>query len=184
LSRLEGFADLLRKWQRSINLVAAGTLPELWRRHMLDSAALFPLIPPGTRVLVDFGSGAGFPGLVLAILGVPEVHLIDSDARKCAFLTEAARLFAPTAKVHRGRIEAIPPIPADVVTARALAELDQLLGLAERFLKPDGICLFLKGARAEDELTQARQRWRMAAEAFPNPADSSGKILRIKDLSL
>ena len=184
MTRLEGLSDLLRKWQRSINLVAAGTLPELWRRHMLDSAALFPLIPGGARTLVDLGSGAGFPGLVLAILGVPEVHLIDSDARKCAFLAEAVRHFAPTAKVHRGRIGSIPPIPADVVTARALAQLDELLGHAQRFLKPDGICLFLKGARAEDELTQARQRWTMVSEAFPNPADITGKVLRIKDLSL
>ncbi len=184
MTRLEGFAGLLAKWQRSINLVAAGTLPDIWRRHMLDSAALFPLIPAGARTLVDLGSGAGFPGLVLAIMGVPEVHLLDSDARKCAFLTEAARHFAPGAKVHRGRIEAIPPIPADIVTARALAELDELLGHAKRFLKPDGVCLFLKGSRVEDELTRARQRWRMAVEVFPNPADGSGKILRIKDLSL
>ena len=164
--------------------MAAGTLPEIWRRHMLDSAALFPLIPTGARTLVDLGSGAGFPGRVLAIMGVPDVHLIDSDARKCAFLAEAARHFAPGTKVHRGRIEAIPPIPADVVTARALADLDGLLGQAKRFLKPDGVCLFLKGSRADDELTRARQRWTMTVEAFPNPADSSGKILRIKDLSL
>ena len=164
--------------------MAAGTLPDVWRRHMLDSAALFPLIPSAARTLVDLGSGAGFPGLVLAIMGVPEVHLIDSDARKCAFLTEAARHFAPGAKVHRGRIETILPIPADVVTARALAELDELLGYAKRFLKPDGVCLFLKGSRAEDELTRARRRWTMVVEAFPNPADGSGKILRIKDLSL
>jgi 16S rRNA (guanine527-N7)-methyltransferase len=182
--RLEGFAGLLGKWQRSINLVAAGTLPDIWRRHMLDSAALFPLIPAGTRTLVDLGSGAGFPGLVLAIMGAPEVHLVDSDARKCAFMTEAARHFAPGSKVHRGRIEAIAPIPADVVTARALTELDELLGYAVRFLKPDGICLFLKGSRAEDELTRARQRWRMTVETFANPADGSGKILRVKDLSL
>jgi 16S rRNA (guanine527-N7)-methyltransferase len=184
LDRLVGFAGLLAKWQRSINLVAAGTLPELWRRHMLDSASLFPLIPADARTLVDLGSGAGFPGLVLAILGVPEVHLIDSDARKCAFLAEAAQRFAPGTKVHRGRIEAIPPIPADVVTARALADLDKLLGYASRFLSPGGICLFLKGSRAGDELTLAGQRWRMAIETFPNPADSSGIILRIKDLRL
>lgn len=184
MARLQGFVALLGKWQRSINLVAAGTLPDIWRRHMLDSAALFPLIPASARTLVDLGSGAGFPGLVLAIMGMPEVHLIDSDARKCAFLAEAARRFAPGARVHRGRIEAIAPIPADVVTARALAEIDELLNYAKRFLKPDGVCLLLKGSRAEDELTRARQRWRMTVEAFPNPADSSGKILRIKDLSL
>jgi 16S rRNA (guanine527-N7)-methyltransferase len=133
--------------------------------------------------LVDFGSGAGFPGLVLAILGVPEVHLVESDTRKCAFLVEAARLFAPQpVRIHRGRIEEIEPISADVVTARALADLDTLLGYASRFVKPDGVCLFLKGRRAGDELTLASQRWTMTAERFPNPAETSGIILRIKGL--
>jgi len=183
LDRLEGFAALLAKWQRAINLVALDSLPDLWRRHMLDSAVLYPLIPAEARTLVDLGSGAGFPGLVLAIMGVPEVHLLESDTRKCAFLTEAARLFAPGVKVHRGRIEAAPPIAADIVTARALAELPQLLAYAARFLKPDGICLFLKGRRVEDELTLAGQTWTMAADRLPNPAESSGIILRIKGLA-
>jgi 16S rRNA (guanine527-N7)-methyltransferase len=183
LERLEGFAALLAKWQRAINLVAPDSLPDLWRRHMLDSAVLYPLIPPGNGTLVDLGSGAGFPGLVLAIMGVTEVHLLESDARKCAFLTEAARLFAPgRVKVHRGRVEAAPTIAADVVTARALAELPDLLAYAARFLKPDGICLFLKGRRVEDELTLAGQTWTMAADRLPNPAESSGIILRIKGL--
>src|SRR5262249_46335936 len=183
LGRLEGYAALLAKWQKAINLVAGDSLSDLWRRHMLDSAALLPLIPEGSRVLVDLGSGAGFPGLVLAILGVPEVHLVESDARKCAFLTEGARLFAPSSvRVHRGRIEDIEPIVADVVTARALADLDRLLGFAARFLRPDGVCLFLKGKSAADELTLASQTWTMAVERFPNPAESSGIILRIKDL--
>jgi 16S rRNA (guanine527-N7)-methyltransferase len=154
LSRLESYATLLVKWQKAINLVARDSLPDLWRRHMLDSAILWPLIPPEAQVLVDFGSGAGFPGLVLAIMGAPEVHLIESDTRKCAFLAEAGRHFAPgRVKIHRGRIEAVPPLAADVVTARALADLDTLLGYAVRFLKPDGVCLFLKGRKAEDELT-------------------------------
>lgn len=185
LARLEGFAGLLVKWQKAINLVAKDSLPDLWRRHMLDSAALWPLIPAGSRTLADLGSGAGFPGLVLAIMGFPEVHLIESDARKCVFLAEAARLFAPGAvTIHRGRIEAIPEFAADVVTARALADLDTLLGYAARFLKPEGVCLFLKGRRAEDELTLAGQRWTMTVERFPNPAEISGIILRIKDLRL
>ncbi len=152
---------------------------------MLDSACLWPLLPRQTRVLADFGSGAGFPGLVMAILGVPEVHLVESDTRKCAFLGEAARRFAPyPVKIHRGRIEEIEPIGADVVTARALAELDTLLGYAARHLKPDGVCLFLKGRKAEDELTLAGQRWTMSVERFPNPAEPSGLVLRIKGLHL
>jgi 16S rRNA (guanine527-N7)-methyltransferase len=183
LDRLEGYAALLAKWQKAINLVAKDSLSDLWRRHMLDSAALWPLIPPESRILVDFGSGAGFPGLVLAIMGVPEVHLVESDTRKCAFLAEAARLFAPGAvTVHRGRIEAIAPIAADVVTARALADLDTLLSYATRFLKPEGVCLFLKGRKAEDELTLAGQRWTMSVERLPNPAEPSGLVLRIKGL--
>lgn len=185
LDRLEGYAALLVKWQKAINLVAKDSLPDLWRRHMLDSASIWPLIPSDARVLVDLGSGAGFPGLVFAILGFPEVHLIESDARKCAFLAEAARLFAPgRVKIHRGRIEEVAPIAADVVTARALADLGILLNYAHRFLKPTGVCLFLKGRKAEDELTLAGQRWTMSVERFPNPAEPSGLVLRIKDLHL
>jgi 16S rRNA (guanine527-N7)-methyltransferase len=183
LGRLEGYAALLIKWQKAINLVANDTISDLWRRHMLDSAALWPFLPQQARVLVDLGSGAGFPGLVLAIMGFPEVHLVESDTRKCAFLSEAARLFAPgKVSVHRGRIESVAPIAADVVTARALADLDTLLGYAARFLRPEGVCLFLKGRKAEDELTLAGQRWTMTVERFPNPAESSGLILRIKGL--
>jgi len=183
MARLEGYATLLGKWQKAIDLVARDSLGDLWRRHMLDSAVLWPLIPKNSRVLVDLGSGAGFPGLVLAILGVPEVHLIESDGRKCAFLSEAARLFAPNpVKIHHGRIESVESAAADVVTARALADLDTLLAYSARFLKADGICLFPKGKTAEDELTLASQRWTMSVERFPNPAEPSGIIFRIKGL--
>jgi 16S rRNA (guanine527-N7)-methyltransferase len=184
LERLEGFVALLAKWQRAINLVASDSLPDVWRRHIHDSAVLFPLLPDSVARLVDLGSGAGFPGLVLAIMGARDVHLVESDSRKCAFLSEAARSFAPgRVEIHRGRIESIPPIPADVVTARALAALPDLLTYAHRHLKPDGICLFLKGRRVEDELTLAAQTWTMQAERLANPADSSGIILRIKGLA-
>lgn len=183
LERLQGYAALLVKWQKTINLVARDSLADLWRRHFLDSAALWPLIPQGRRVLVDLGSGAGFPGLVLAIMGFADVHLIESDTRKCAFLAEAARLFAPNqVTIQRGRIESVEAVPADIVTARALADLDTLAGYAARFLKPDGICLFPKGRQGEHELTLAGQRWTMAVERFPNPAESSGILFRIKGL--
>jgi 16S rRNA (guanine527-N7)-methyltransferase len=184
LRRLEGYAELLLKWQRTINLVAKDSLPELWRRHLLDSAVLFPLLPKSAECVADLGSGAGFPGLVLAILGIPEVHLVEADARKCAFLAEAARLFAPRrVVVHRGRIETIRRFSADVVTARALADLSSLIAYAQPFLRPGGVCLFHKGARVEDELTLAEQTWTMRVERLPNPADSSGTILRIKGLA-
>jgi 16S rRNA (guanine527-N7)-methyltransferase len=182
LAALTRYAGLLVKWQAKINLVSTDSLADLWSRHMLDSAQLYPLLPPGARALVDLGSGAGFPGLVLAILGVPEVHLIESDARKCAFLIEAARQagLAPGQNpvIHRARIEAVLGFTANVVTARACAPLDRLLAYAEPFLGAESICIFPKGAQVEDELTAAKN-WRMTVERFPSTTDSSGTILRI-----
>jgi 16S rRNA (guanine527-N7)-methyltransferase len=182
LAALTRYAGLLVKWQAKINLVSTDSLADLWSRHMLDSAQLYPLLPPGARALVDLGSGAGFPGLVLAILGVPEVYLIESDARKCAFLIEAARLAGLTPGqnpvIHRARIEAVPGFTANVVTARACAPLDRLLAYAEPFLGAESICIFPKGAQVEDELTAAKN-WRMTVERFPSTTDSSGTILRI-----
>jgi 16S rRNA (guanine527-N7)-methyltransferase len=187
LQRLGRYADTLVKWQKSINLVAPESLKDLWRRHILDSAQLQAFLPPRVQVLVDMGSGAGFPGLVLAILGVPNVHLIESDARKCVFLAEAARAAGlevgsnPT--IHRSRLEDVVDLRADVVTARACAPLRQLLTYAEPLLKPDTICLFPKGARVDEELTEAEKTWRMSVERFPSLSDPSGTILRMKQVA-
>ncbi len=182
LARLERYAELLRKWQRAINLVGPDTLPDLWRRHMLDSAQLYPLIPPGARTLLDLGSGAGFPGLVLAILGVPEVHLVESDSRKCAFLREAGRItgmIPGNVTIHSCRIEDLEPWPVDVITARACARLDRLLAYAEPFLGEGTICLFLKGRTVNEELTEAAKTWSMTVERRPSVAESSGVILQL-----
>jgi 16S rRNA (guanine527-N7)-methyltransferase len=180
LARLETYAALLRKWQKAINLVSRDSLADLWRRHMLDSAQLLPLLPKNTRVLVDLGSGAGFPGLVLAALGVPEVHLIESDARKCAFLREAARALDVTVQIHNCRAEEMPAMAADVVTARALASLPDLLDLAERFIASHTICLLLKGKGADEELTRAGERWNMTLTRQSSASDPSGTILRLE----
>jgi 16S rRNA (guanine527-N7)-methyltransferase len=150
---------------------------------VLDSAQLFPLIPEGARVLIDLGSGAGFPGLVLAILGVPEVHLIESDARKCAFLREAARVTGTPVAIHAGRIEAMAPLPADVITARALAPLPKLLDIAAPFLQPHSICVFLKGKTAAEELRQARRQWQMKEEILPSRTDPAASILALRQVA-
>ena len=130
-----------------------------------------------------FGSGAGFPGLVLAIMGAPEVHLIESDTRKCAFLREVARetglRLGGAVRVHRRRIEEMEPFPADVVTARACADLDQLLFHAEPFLQQSSICLFLKGMQVDEELTIVKKRWKIDIERVPSVSDPSGTILRL-----
>src|SRR5690349_10244487 len=190
LARLQAYADVLTKWQAKINLVSATTLPELWQRHFLDSAQLYPFLPAQARVVTDLGSGAGFPGLVLAIVAEAagrdiQWHLVESDARKAAFLAEAARTsrIAGAVKIHAVRAEGLGGrMGADVITARALAPLDKLLEYAQPLVKPDGLCLFLKGEQVEDELTVARQRWRFETDRHPSKSDPGGVILAIRGL--
>jgi 16S rRNA (guanine527-N7)-methyltransferase len=192
LSRLEAYAALLMKWQKAVNLVSPGDIADLWYRHILDSAQLLPLLPPAPegrdRVIADLGSGAGFPGMVLAILGAGSVHLFESDARKCAFLLEAARVTNAPATVHNIRIETVPEkmpgFRADVVTARALAPLSKLLALAAPLIEKGGVCLFLKGETAGSELTAAGKEWNMRVEQLPSRTSRSGLILRIGGLAI
>jgi 16S rRNA (guanine527-N7)-methyltransferase len=180
--RLEAYAALLVTWSARINLVGRATLDDPWRRHFLDSAQLLMLIPPGVRSLIDLGSGAGFPGLVLAILGVPGVELIEADSRKAAFLREAARTTGASVIIRGGRIEAIAPREVDVVTARGCAPLDRLLALGERFIGPRTICLFPKGVRVEEELTAIGKAWTMSVSRHPSQADPAGSVLLLQQV--
>lgn len=179
LARLGAYAALLRQWSARINLIGRDTIADLWRRHMLDSAQLRPLVPDDAQSLIDLGSGAGFPGLVLAILGVPGVELVEADSRKAAFLREAARVARANVTIRPCRIAAVPAHPVDVVTARALAPLDRLLDLARPFLGRDTVCLLSKGERAEEELTLARKDWTMVASRHQSIADPRGVVLRL-----
>ena len=178
--RLEAYAELLRRWSPRINLVAASTLGDPWRRHFLDSAQLYSLLPTGARSLVDLGSGAGFPGLVLAVMGVPEVELVEADARKCAFLREAARVADATVQIRNARIDSLPQRPVDVVTARGLAALDRLLPLAERFSGPGTVCLFPKGREARQEVALATRSWNLDVTSHPSLTDPGGVILCLR----
>ena len=183
LARLEAYAALLVRWSARINLIGRDTIADLWRRHILDSAQLQPFIPSAARSLIDLGTGAGLPGLVLAILGVPGVELVEADSRKCAFLREAARIAEVPVAIRGCRIQAVPPHPVDVVTARALAPLDRLLGLAEPFLAPGTECLLLKGERVEGELTLARRHWTMTASLHQSRSDPRGVVLRLQQVA-
>src|SRR5512132_2616021 len=145
VERLSAYLAILERWQRRINLVGAGTLADPWRRHFLDSAQLAPLLPSDRPRLIDLGSGAGFPGLVLAILTPVRVRLVESDARKCAFLSEVARMTGAQVEIENARIESLAPAACEVVSARALAPLRKLLEYAGRLLASNGSCLFLKG---------------------------------------
>jgi 16S rRNA (guanine527-N7)-methyltransferase len=181
LERLTVYVDLLQRWQRAINLVGAATLADPWRRHILDSAQLAAHLPPAAGSLIDLGSGAGLPGMVLALLGVPRVHLIESDRRKAEFLRAAARATGAPVAVHAERIEHLAAWPADVITARAFAPLPRLLDLAERFLTPASVCLFLKGSMTiPRELTDAEGDWHMVPEMFPSLSAPSGIVLKLR----
>jgi 16S rRNA (guanine527-N7)-methyltransferase len=177
LARLAAYAGLLAQWSARLNLVAASTLGDVWRRHFLDSAQLLRFVPAGAASLIDVGSGAGFPGLVLAILGVAGVELVESDAKKCAFLREAARLAAAPVTIRHARIESLPPHPVAVVTARAVAPLDRLLLWAQPFLAPETVCLFAKGERARQELAAATLVWDMDVACHDSRSDPRGVIL-------
>lgn len=183
--RLDIYVDLLERWQGVQNLVSSKTLADLWTRHIWDSAQLLPFLGPA-RHIADLGSGAGFPGLVLAILlsGTSEatVHLVESNRRKAAFLQEVVRATGVKASVHPLRIEdfvAHCTEPIDVIVARALAPVAKLLALSEPLLKKGARALFLKGQDVEMELTQASKSWRLTASIVPSVTDSGGRILRI-----
>jgi 16S rRNA (guanine527-N7)-methyltransferase len=191
LARLQAMVAVLEAWAGQVNLVSEASLADLWRRHMLDSAQLAPLIPPDARRLVDLGSGAGFPGLVLAILWGGEVHLIESHQRKCAFLEAAAAASGARVKIWPHRIEWVAARglkagglarAVDVVTARALAPLPRLLDCAQPLLAPGGICLFLKGQRVADELTEAGKSWSMEITRLASQSDPGGTLLRLTDV--
>jgi 16S rRNA (guanine527-N7)-methyltransferase len=177
LARLQTYAGLLANWSARINLVAASTLADPWRRHFLDAAQLHPLIPAAAESLIDLGSGAGFPGLVLAIMGAPGVELVESDARKCTFLREAARVAAAPAMIRNARIETIPSRAFSVVTARGCAPLDRLLLYSQRFIGPETACLFPKGEQAGQELAVAQQEWDFDVTSHPSRADPRGVVL-------
>ena len=182
LDRLRAYADLLVKWNPRINLVSPNSIPTLWGRHIADSAQLFRFIPQNTPNLLDVGSGAGFPGLVLAIMGAPNVHLVESDQRKCAFLREASRVAGVQVTVHADRIEKVPPFEAAILTARALAPLVKILEWTAPFRADPTICLFLKGQSVEGELTEARKQWTMGIERQQSLTDPSGTILTLREV--
>ncbi len=180
--RLRQFAGLVEKWSPRINLVSRADLPHLWTRHVQDSLRLMAVIPAGTDRVIDLGSGAGFPGLVLAIATGIAFELVEADARKAAFLKEAARQTQAPVRVHQARIETLALAPARLITARALAPLDRLVGLAAPLLAQDGICLFPKGRNADLELTAARTLWHMDATRISAPGWGESCIVKVSQI--
>jgi 16S rRNA (guanine527-N7)-methyltransferase len=185
--RLKTLLELIERWNPKINLVSAGSLSHGWNRHVLDSAQLWMVGGATKGSWLDIGSGGGFPGLVIAILAdelAPNfpVTLVESDRRKCVFLTEAARQLGVRVRVRSERIENMEAMAADVVSARALAPLSTLLQNASRHLASGGVALFPKGQSFRSELASARDHWHFNCEAIKSLTDPNAVVLRIENI--
>jgi len=188
LERLECFADLLRKWNPRINLVSSKTLDDLWARHIIDSMQIHELAPDDIDHWVDLGSGGGFPGLVVAILaletGSPRrVSLVESDVRKCAFLRTVLRETGAKATVLNQRIEVLPSLNANVLSARALADLPKLLSFTDQHLAKDGIAFFSKGVSWHKEVEDAQSQWKFEYQVAKSKTEDGPAILGITGVS-
>jgi 16S rRNA (guanine527-N7)-methyltransferase len=187
LDTLKAFENQVRRWNAAINLVSKNSLDDLWSRHIADSAQIFKARPTSATSWVDLGSGGGFPGLVVAILAreaTPELNvtLVEADVRKATFLRQAAQALGLKVTVLSARIESLPPQNADVLSARALASLTELLGYADQHLQPDGTAIFPKGARYAEELAQAREAWDFDVEAIPSASDKDAAVLVVRNI--
>ncbi len=183
LARLKAYAGLLTDWNTRHNLVSQSSLEDLWRRHFWDSAQLATLVPPDAKTLADLGSGAGFPGLVLAAM-LPQlaVTLHEATLKKCTFLHTAAERMGLHVAIENARMEDLSPRPFDAVTARACAPLPELLEYAHSFVGPNSVCLFLKGRNVGSELTGATKCWNMKVSQVPSQTDPSGAIVIVREL--
>ncbi len=194
-NKLQLYADILIKWNSKMNLVAGNTISELWSRHILDSAQLMKYIKGSNLVLTDFGSGAGFPAMILAILGgdiFSEIHVIESNNRKASFLREVAMITNSKVTIHSDRIENLKPWHSDIVTARAFTSLGGLISHALPFIsndssKKNGICLLLKGNKVEIEINEAYKHYSFEYQRYdsivsPFNSDENGYLLKLKNI--
>ncbi len=177
--RLERLVSLVLKWNPKINLISPSDEARVWTRHVNDSLTLVALLPNTVTRVIDFGSGGGFPGLVIAAVTGAVVELVEADRRKAVFLTEAAREMGVSVLVHATRIENVQLSPSSIITARALAPLTKLLAYARPLLTFDGTCLFSKGPHPEYEIVAARKTWRFNEDITQTPV---GTIISIRNV--
>jgi 16S rRNA (guanine527-N7)-methyltransferase len=185
--KLVSYLSLVAKWNPTINLVSAASLAEGWNRHILDSAQLEQIAQKETGLWLDIGSGAGFPGLVIAIIAQAarpgiRVSLVESDRRKATFLSEAIRQLELPATVICDRVELLSEMGATVITARAFAPLDKLLGAVARHLSSDGVGIFLKGQQYLNEMKDAERNWTYDCEIHRSKTDDKSVVLRMRNI--
>jgi 16S rRNA (guanine527-N7)-methyltransferase len=177
--RLTSYVELIEKWQKTINLIGSLTIPEIWLRHVIDSAQLFAFMN-GQQKIVDLGSGAGFPGLVLAIMGNEQVTLVESDGRKAVFLKEAARVTHAPVIIEAKRVDAIDLNSFSFITARGFAPIPALLRTLQPTLNTNHKLLLLKGKRYFEEIQEARRAWNFDYETYPSITDNEGVVLSMQ----
>lgn len=187
ISHLELFADLVKKWNPHINLVSKNTVPSIWERHILDSVQLFQFAPPSPSHWLDIGSGGGFPGIVMAVMAHEKspntkFTFIESDNRKATFLRTAARELGLPVRVLAERVEEAEVQNADVVTARALTQLTDLLGLVHRHMTANGTAILPKGKSFQDEIDAARSAWDFEVKAHQSFTEADARVLVVKEI--
>ncbi len=180
--KLSIYHDLLIKWQKRINLVSNESIDTAWHRHFLDSLQLIKYIPDLSSTMLDMGTGAGFPGMTLAIYGARDMHLIESDAKKITFLREVARLTDTRVTFHNTRIESIKNLTAKIILSRACSELKSLCKYAHLFVSHETTCLFHKGKNYSKEIEDASKIWSFAHTIFPSVTSDQGVILQLSNL--
>lgn len=179
IEKLEIYISLLQQWNKKINLVSQQGMDQVWKRHVYDSFQLIRYLDSSVKSIADLGSGGGFPGLILALSTDIPVILIESDMRKTIFLREVLRKTKTQATVLCQRIENVNAISADVVTARALTSLTQLLEFSKNILNKNGYCLFLKGRSVNLEIEEAQKDWKINYKTFSSQTNADGVIVKI-----
>ncbi len=186
--KLKAYEASLQEWQNKFNLVSSASLQDSWNRHFLDSMQLFKFIPKTAKTLYDFGSGAGFPGMVIAIMAKEKtpylkVSLVESIGKKTLYLKHVAEQAGVDVTIYNERIENLPQKNVDVITSRAMTALDKLLDYARPFCGKDTICIFPKGKKYAEEIEEARKRWKFDCQIIPSEMSDEGVILIINNLS-
>ncbi len=188
LLKLRAYEASLQEWQNKFNLVSKSSLDDAWNRHFIDSMQLFKFIPQSAQSLYDFGSGAGFPGMVLAIMAADKtpylkVSLIESIGKKTLYLKHVSEICSVNVEIFNQRIESLPKNKVDVITSRAMTSLSDLLGYAYPFCKKETVCIFPKGKKHQEEIDEAKKHWQFECQIHPSETSSEGVILVITKLA-
>ena len=175
------FKNLLLKWNKTINLISSRTSDDIMNRHILDSVQLLPFIEKESKI-IDLGSGAGFPAIILSIAGIHDITLIESDSRKAAFLVQASKISSNNIKILNDRVENIENLQCDIITTRAFAELDSIFKYSSK-IKVKSKFLLHKGAGYKNEITKAEKHWLFNTTVHDSITSETGKVLEITDLT-